>query len=84
MSGPVDMSQLGPVNPECIRLGQDLRRMTQKALADASGVPARKISRYARGLEEVPRDDMVKMAEALDFPLSFFYQTDFQRHSSYM
>ena len=67
------MSQFGPANQDMIDIAKDIRGMTQKALAEASGVPERKLSRYLRGLEEPAREDVALIAEALEFPVNFFY-----------
>jgi Zn-dependent peptidase ImmA (M78 family)/DNA-binding XRE family transcriptional regulator len=57
-------------------LARQRRRLTAKALAEATGVSYVTISRLENG-ENVPEDETVaKLAQALDYPIKFFFQDD--------
>ena len=69
------MSQFGPANPDMLKLARDIRMMSQRQVAEAAGIPTSRLSQYERGKREAPAEDIKLIAEALDFPSNFFYQT---------
>lgn len=50
--------------------------MDQRALADCANVDQTYLSKLENGLREPTEDIVSRIAEALGFPLSFFYQSD--------
>lgn len=63
-------------NPDMLRLARDARRATQGNLADWSRVTQALISKIENGLTH-PSDEVVeKIAAALRFPRSFFFQQE--------
>lgn len=74
MSGAVDRSQFGPANADMLKLAREIRMMSQREVAEAAEIPASRLSQYERGKREAPAEDIKLIAEALDFPASFFYQ----------
>ena len=65
----------GLVNPEMLTLAREVRGMTQTQLANDSGVRQTKISRYEGGLVEIDAEDLRIIAEELEFPEEFFFQS---------
>ncbi len=63
------------VNPEMLTLAREFRGMTQTQLAQLSGVGQTKISRYEGDLASVDNDDLRDIADALEFPEEFFFQS---------
>lgn len=64
------------VNPDCLKLGRQTRGMNQTQLADAAKLTQGAISKFENGLSEPGEDAVTKIAQALKFPVSFFYQQD--------
>lgn len=65
----------GLVNPEMLTLAREVRGMTQTQLALESGIGQTKISRYEGYLAKVDAEDLEDIAEALEFPEEFFFQS---------
>src|SRR5262249_31911471 len=69
------MSEL-QFNPDMLRLARDSREATQEDLAGLSHVTQALISKIEHGLVQ-PSDEVVqKIASALRFPITFFYQRE--------
>ena len=64
------------VNPEMLKLARESRELTQKALADLSGVDQGNISKYERSILDVSDSAIDKLARALRYPVHFFMQVD--------
>lgn len=64
------------VNPDMLVVAREARGMTQGELADRLETTQGRISKFEAGLLSVGADDIAEIAKALDFPDSFFYQTD--------
>lgn len=64
------------INQDMLELARDSRGLTQAALADATGINQGHISRYERGLSNIPPDNLEKIAQATSYPVEFFYQSD--------
>ncbi len=62
-------------NPEMLTLAREVRGKTQTQLARESGVGQTKISRYEGDLAKVDTEDLRDIAEALEFPEEFFFQS---------
>lgn len=62
------------VIPERIRDARVYRGFTQKELAEEIGITKQAICNYEKGLNHPTNDVLVKMMEALKFPLIFFYK----------
>ena len=62
--------------PDLLTLARQARGLTIKEVEEASGVPARRVSRIERNLTMPTDEDKQRLADALDFPLSFFAQPD--------
>ncbi len=63
-------------NPEMLKLARESRELTQKALADLSGVDQGNISKYERSIIEVSDSALEKLSRALRYPVEFFMQQD--------
>lgn len=68
-------------NPEMIRIARDVRMLTQVELAQQSGISQPDLSRYEGGIKPIPEAAIKKLAEALGFPVSFFYQVPTRGHT---
>lgn len=60
---------------EAIRVEMARRRLTQRALADATGLKRSYIGRRMTGEVPFTTDDLVKVSAVLDVPLSTLLQT---------
>ncbi|MCY4246044.1 MAG: YjzC family protein [Chloroflexi bacterium] len=63
------------VNPEMLTLAREVRGMTQTQLGKESGIGQTKISRYEGDLAKVDTEDLLGIANTLEFPEDFFYQS---------
>lgn len=63
-------------NPDCLKLGRQARGWNQTQLADAASLTQGAISKFENALSEPGPEVVAKLAKALRFPASFFYQTD--------
>lgn len=66
----------GKLRGELLRLGRQARRMTQQDLAHASGVTQAFVSMVEEGLRLPSPEQVDIFADALQFPTSFFAQSD--------
>lgn len=66
----------GELNPEMFRLARDSRGFTQEELAESSGVAQGTISKLELGLKEIADDALGRIAQALQYPVSFFAQQE--------
>jgi Zn-dependent peptidase ImmA (M78 family)/DNA-binding XRE family transcriptional regulator len=65
-----------PVNGKRIRQARELRGLTQVALADALGIDQTMIAHIERGTKQPASELLEALAVELEFPVSFFRQTD--------
>ena len=63
------------VNPEMLTLAREIRGMTQTQLATKSGIGQAKISRYEGSISSVDADHLRALAQTLQFPEEFFFQS---------
>ena len=63
-------------NPEMLVLARESRGQTQKDLAGLAGINQAEISKIERGMRGVSTDTLQQLAAALEYPESFFIQTD--------
>ena len=63
-------------NPKRLSLARQRRKLTGKALAEATGLAVDTISRLERGSNKPDELTIGKLAKALGFPVSFFFETD--------
>ena len=56
-----------------IRVHRLARRMSQSALADAIGITFQQVQKYEKGVNRVGAGRLVRVGEALDVPVSFFF-----------
>lgn len=61
-------------NPEMLHLARLSREMTQGQLADKAEVTQGRVSKIENGLREPTEDLVLRFAQVLDYPASFFYQ----------
>ncbi len=59
--------------PSRLTMARERRGLTQKALANDSGVWPSQISKYEAGAEDPPYQSVVKLAFRLRFPVEWFY-----------
>jgi len=69
----------GELNPEMFRLARDSRGLTQGELAESAGVAQGTISKLELGLKDVAADALDRIANALQYPTSFFFQDEHYR-----
>jgi Zn-dependent peptidase ImmA (M78 family)/DNA-binding XRE family transcriptional regulator len=60
-------------NPTRLSLARQRRRLTGRALADAAGVTADTISRLEKGSNEPDDATVLRLSDALGYPVEFFY-----------
>lgn len=63
----------GDLNPDMFRLARDSRGITQEELADAAQVAQGTISKQELGTKDVGADALQRIADALRYPVRFFY-----------
>ncbi len=74
-----DAKSNGP-DPIDIHVGQNIRRrrsqlgMSQEALARALGLTFQQVQKYERGTNRVSASRLWRLAEALDAPITFFFE----------
>ena len=61
-------------NPEMLTLARESRQLTLQQLADQLGVTQGYLSKLARGFIDIPDDRVAAIADALGYPVEFFYQ----------
>jgi Zn-dependent peptidase ImmA (M78 family)/transcriptional regulator with XRE-family HTH domain len=70
------VNSVSHVNADCLKVGRQARGLSQTQLATASGITQGAISKFENGLIEPGADALGKIAQALRFPVSFFYEQD--------
>ncbi|MEQ8507697.1 MAG: ImmA/IrrE family metallo-endopeptidase [Rhodospirillaceae bacterium] len=60
-------------SPQRLKIARERRAMSKKGVAEAIGVTPNTILRYETGEIDPPKESVSRLAEALSFPLSFFY-----------
>lgn len=63
-------------NPEMLALAREQRGHKQKYVADKLEIDPALISRFEKGVSIPTNDNVVRLAEVLDCPVEFFYQSD--------
>jgi Zn-dependent peptidase ImmA (M78 family)/DNA-binding XRE family transcriptional regulator len=63
-------------NPRRLSLARKRRRLTAKALAEKTGLAVDTISRLENGTNQPDETTVAKLARALVFPITFFYDPD--------
>jgi Zn-dependent peptidase ImmA (M78 family)/transcriptional regulator with XRE-family HTH domain len=63
-------------NPICLTLARKRRGMKKKDLAELINISERSISAYEKGDQQPEAQSLTKIADALDFPESFFLTAD--------
>jgi Zn-dependent peptidase ImmA (M78 family)/transcriptional regulator with XRE-family HTH domain len=64
------------VHPEMLTLARETRGLSQSGLARAVEISQGNISRYESGMLKVSDDHLRKIAEALDYPETFFFRQE--------
>lgn len=59
-------------NPDMLELAIGLRGITWRELAKSTGISGADLFQFRKGYRQMNRDDLVKIAEELNFPISFF------------
>ena len=65
---------LSAVNPEMLQLARHSRDLTQKQLAEITGITQGYLSKFEMGVADVPESQVRKIARALDYPVTFFWE----------
>lgn len=63
-------------NPMCLTLARKRRGMKKKDLAELTCISERSISAYEKGDQQPESHSLTKIAHALEFPESFFFNAD--------
>ena len=63
-------------NATCLTLARKRRGIKKKELAELIGISERSISAYEKGDQQPESQSLAKIANALDFPIEFFLNTD--------
>lgn len=69
------MSIVSDFNPEMLILARRSREMTQAQLSKSSEVSSVTISKYEQGTLNVLNDKLIRLADALQYPMTFFYRS---------
>lgn len=64
------------VNYRLLRLAREARGWTQRLLAETSGVAQGSVSKYEKGLQTPSDGQLEALAQALEYPVAFFQQTE--------
>lgn len=64
------------VNGEMLQLARESRGMTQKTLSELTSISQGSISKFERGEARISDEQFAEIANALEYPISFFYQQD--------
>jgi Zn-dependent peptidase ImmA (M78 family)/transcriptional regulator with XRE-family HTH domain len=64
-----------PVNPEMMVLARQSRGFSQTELARYLSVSPGWLSKVEAGIKEIPKERLLKIAKILDYPISFFKNT---------
>ena len=64
------------VNNEMLQLAREARGLTQNQLAQRTSISQGHISKFESGQLQVPNEQLERLARALEFPTSFFFQPD--------
>jgi Zn-dependent peptidase ImmA (M78 family)/transcriptional regulator with XRE-family HTH domain len=66
-------------NPQRLDVARKRRQLSKKAFAEASGIADRTLRKYEKnGFENLTLAELSKFAEALKYPLDFFYGDDLE------
>lgn len=61
-------------NYKTIQLARESRGKSQLELAEETKIPQSDLSKYENGIYDISEDALQKIADTLDYPISFFYQ----------
>lgn len=64
------------INPEMITLGRNIRKYSQKDLAEKINITQGKLSKIEAGLLKITESDINAISKALNFPCEFFSQNE--------
>lgn len=67
------------VKGEMLQLARESRGFTQKRLSQLTSISQGRISKFEGGEASIPNNDLARIARALDYPKTFFYQKGQQR-----
>ena len=71
------MEPMGRINPDMAILAREYRSLTQKELADAANIKQPQVAMIEGGVDgSASHQTVAAIAAALNFPVSFFYQTE--------
>ncbi|HEY0076469.1 MAG TPA: helix-turn-helix transcriptional regulator, partial [Abditibacteriaceae bacterium] len=70
-------------NPATIILAREARGFTQDDLASKIGLSQANLSKIEKGLLGVGPETLEKLSEALDFPVTFFHQSEVLMRSNF-
>ena len=60
------------INCEQLILARQLRQLTQKEVAEQTGISQGKLSKAEHGIQDLSNDAINSLANFYDFPISFF------------
>ena len=63
-------------NSEMLLIARKSRALTQEELAERANISQGHLSKYETGEHEIPHTQIAKVASALGYPESFFFQTE--------
>jgi Zn-dependent peptidase ImmA (M78 family)/transcriptional regulator with XRE-family HTH domain len=65
-----------PINPAMLILAREMRGLTQAEVAKRAGIAQATVSKYENETIETSAEHLAKLAEVLNFPVSFFRQRE--------
>ena len=69
-------------NPNNVRIARESRGLSQKELAQQTGINQATLSKFEKGLARLSDDMISKLSVCLDYPISFFDRTIIQSNKS--
>lgn len=74
MNPPSKTKDIDAIIAKNLRIARYLREMTLKDIGEILDVSGQQVQKYETGKSAISIDSLVKLAKALDLPISFFFE----------